>query len=103
MSYIEGAISSVQSWVREHLAAVLQFNTWKTQRQLPVSACFNWFIFCSSEQKCWGHGSPTQQHDAQVCGLMVSMAAPEPVGLILSQLSTKLKQTGPSESQANQA
>ncbi|KQK80391.1 hypothetical protein AAES_94111 [Amazona aestiva] len=46
---------------------------------------------------------PTQQSGAQVHGLMVSMLAPELVGLILSQLSTKLKQTGPFESQADQA
>lgn len=48
MSYIEGAVSSVQSWMREYLGPVLQLNTWKTLRQLPVSACFNWFTFCSS-------------------------------------------------------
>lgn len=99
MSCTEGAISSVQSWVREYLAPALQLNMWKTQRQLPVSACFNWFIFCSSEQKCWGHGSLTQ-HDAQVRGLE-SVPIPEPVGLILLQLGTHLQQTGSFESLAN--
>lgn len=87
MSCSEGAISSAQSWVREYLAPALQLNMWKTRRQLPVSACFNWFIFCSSEQKCWGHGS-LAQHDAQVSGL-VSVPIPEPVGLILLQLGTR--------------
>lgn len=58
------------------LAPLLQLSTWKT-RQLLFSACFNWFICCSSEQKCWGHGSPTQRCDAQACGLMVSIPALE--------------------------
>lgn len=78
-------------------------NTLKTRRQLPVSAYSSWFISCSSEWKCWGHGSPVQQRDAQVHGLVVSTPAPEPVGLILPQLSTKLEQTGPLESQARWA
>lgn len=50
----------------EYLVPVLQLRTWKA-RQLPVSACFSWFIFCS----------PTQWCDAQACGVMVSTPAPQ--------------------------
>lgn len=44
MSYIEGAVSSVQSWVAGVLGISSAASYIKPPRQLPVSACFNWFI-----------------------------------------------------------
>lgn len=70
----------------EHLVPVLQLRTWKA-RQLLVSACLSWFIFCSPEQK-WCDHSMVWCPGLRCHGEHSSSTA---VGLILPQLSPKLK------------